>query len=204
MLCGVDEAGRGPILGPLVMAAVYASKEDVPVGVRDSKQLSAARREELYKQIVKLPHEIVVVSAAEVDVAVEQGRLNWLEADHTVALIKALGAKKAVLDCPSRNLQAYAEYVRERVSGVDVHAQFKADEEFVVVAAASILAKVTRDRLVAALRLEAGFDFGSGYLTDPKTKEFLEEHFDEAFVGWRRSWRPYKARVARNQQRRLL
>ena len=203
-MCGVDEAGRGPIIGPLVMAAVAVSDDSqIPVGVADSKTLSPARREELYEQIILLPHEVAVVSAGEVDVAVEQGGLNWLEADHTVQLLLALNPETAVLDCPSRNLQAYAEYVRERVPGVEVHAQFKADEEHLCVAAASIVAKVVRDRLVAELREVAGFDFGSGYLTDPKTQAFLHEHFDKGFVGWRRSWKPYKKRVADVAQKRL-
>lgn len=204
MMCGVDEAGRGPIIGPLVMAAVAISDDSqVPVGVADSKTLSPARREELYEQIILLPHEVAIVSAAEVDVAVEQGGLNWLEADHTVQLLSALQPAEAVLDCPSRNLQAYAEYVRERVPSVEVHAQFKADEEHLCAAAASIVAKVVRDRLVAELREVAGVDFGSGYLTDPKTQAFLHERFDKDFVGWRRSWKPYKKRVMDVTQKRL-
>ena len=63
---------------------------------------------------------------------------------------------------------------------------------------------VTRDRLVQELYAEAGFDFGSGYLTDPKTIAFLEDGFDKNFSGWRTSWKPYKRRVADDEQERLF
>ena len=204
-VCGVDEAGRGPVIGPLVMAAVSVQEnQQIPAGVTDSKKLSAKKREALYQQLIQLPHKIVVIPAREVDKAVHQQGLNWLEADHTAQLLTQLAPDKAILDCPSRNLQAYAEYVRERTTNVSVHAQFKADEEHAVVAAASILAKVIRDQEVARLREQAGFDFGSGYLTDPKTQVFLHEHFNKDFVGWRRSWKPYKQRLAQENQQKLL
>lgn len=204
MKCGIDEAGRGPVIGPLVMAAVAVEDDSqIPAGVADSKTLSKSRREELYEQIILLPHKITVVPAAEVDEAVFEHNLNWLEADHSAQLIRALSCKKAILDCPSRNIPAYAEYVSSRAPGVEVHAQFRADSEHRVVAAASILAKVVRDREASRLHEVAGFDFGSGYLTDPKTQLFLNKHFDPSFVGWRKSWKPYKVRFAKSEQQTL-
>ncbi len=204
MYCGIDEAGRGPLIGPLVMAAVLACDADIPAGVRDSKLLSKARREELYEQLLLLPHVIHIVSAQEVDEAVFQNDLNWLEARHTAQIINKLAPKRAVLDCPSRNIPVYQSFVAQRCPGVEVHAQFKADVDFPVVAAASILAKVVRDRVIDDLQKQAGFDFGSGYLTDPKTQEFLTHHFDKYFIGFRKSWKPYNKRVAQDEQNTLF
>lgn len=204
-VAGVDEAGRGPILGPLVMAAVVISSDDeLPRGVSDSKKLTPQKREELYEQLITLKHAVRIVEPPEIDAAVANNNLNWLEAEHTASLVNQLQPQQAIIDCPSRNLQAYAEFLRERCPEVTIHAQFKADQEHPVVAAASIIAKVTRDRLVEALAKKAGFDFGSGYLTDPKTQAFLNDHFDKSFVGWRKSWKPYKRRVAQDSQQRLL
>lgn len=204
MYCGIDEAGRGPIIGPMVMAAIHASDKDIPAGVKDSKVLTKQQREAFYEQLTGLNHSIRTVSVKQIDAAVANNNLNWLEAEQTCAMINELQPKKAIIDCPSRNLNAYAEFIRERCPGVDIHVQFKADTQHPVVAAASILAKVTRDRLTKALTKKAGFDFGSGYLTDPKTQEYLHKHFDKDFEGWRKSWKPYKKKVFEQDQKQLF
>lgn len=204
MYCGVDEAGRGPIVGPMVMAAVYASNEDIPDGVKDSKLLSPEKREMLYEQLKELPHSIRIVDVGQIDAAVANNNLNWLEAEHTAAMINELQPKKAIIDCPSRNLQAYKEFIENRCSDTEIHVQFKADAEHPVVAAASILAKVMRDRIVKELHKVANFDFGSGYLTDPKTQDFMNNHFDKDFEGYRKSWKPYQRLVRDQQQKRLF
>ncbi|MFT4250707.1 MAG: ribonuclease HII [Candidatus Woesearchaeota archaeon] len=196
---------KGPLIGPLVMVAFAVDESiKIPSGVKDSKELSAKQREAFYEELIKLPHAIRVVDPSEIDAAVAHNNLNWLEAEHTASLINELQPTRAVVDCPSRNLQAYAEFLRERCPGVEVHVQFKADQEHPVVAAASIIAKVVRDRLVKELHELAGFDFGSGYLTDPKTQDFLNNHFDKDFSGYRKSWKPYKKRVSDSEQNKLF
>jgi ribonuclease HII len=204
MYCGVDEAGRGPILGPMIMAAVHAKNSEIPVGVKDSKLLSPEKREMFYEQLKELPHSIRIVDVGQIDAAVKENNLNWLEAEHTAVMINELQPKKAIIDCPSRNLQAYKEFIEQRCPGVDIHVQFKADMEHPVVAAASILAKVMRDRIVKELHKAAEFDFGSGYLTDPKTQDFMQNYFDKDFAGYRKSWKPYQKLVQDLGQKKLF
>lgn len=203
MIAGVDEAGRGPVVGSMVMALVAVKKEsDLPEGLKDSKLLTAKRREELFEEIVKLPHALRICPPKEIDEWVNQGKLNYLEAEKTIELINEIKPKKCIIDCPSRNLEAYKSYIEQKTNA-EIHVQFKADVEHPVVAAASILAKVTRDRIIDEIKQECGIDFGSGYLTDPKTQAMMK-NFDPTFAHYRKSWRPYKDLVKQSQQKTLF
>ncbi len=204
MICGVDEAGRGPIIGPMVVAAVAVENHSqLPKGLKDSKLLTREKREELFERIARLPHAVRIVPPKEIDEWVFQGRLNWLEAKHMIALLSELGATEAIIDCPSRDREGFAAHIASAVPGCEVRAMFKADQKYKVVSAASIIAKVTRDRLIDAIKRDLGVEFGSGYLTDPRTQSFLDD-FDADFPHFRRSWQPYKDRVAGKQQRVLF
>ena len=120
IICGVEEAGRGPVIGPLVMAAVCIDKKDeeklANVGVKDSKLLTPRKREQLFdivKEIAK-SYKIVKVSASEVDDVLmgEDLNLNSLEAMKSAELIDALKQDQAILDCPSNNIHAYVKFVK--------------------------------------------------------------------------------------------
>lgn len=182
------------------MAAVKANNDDLPAGVTDSKLLTPTRREELYEELIKLEYAVRIISVAEIDIAVAKKGLNWLEADKTAELINELGGGHVIVDCPSRNLDAYREYLQERCPGAEISVQFKADLEHPVVGAASIIAKVLRDRAIQELCAEVRTDFGSGYLTDPKTQLFLKT----MPLDWphaRKSWKTHEAlRVSREQK----
>lgn len=200
MRAGVDEAGRGPVLGPMVMAAYMGS---VPEGVTDSKLLSKEKREEFYEVLIKQPHCIRICKPEEIDEWVNQGKLNYLEAEKTAEMLNELKPEIAFIDCPAKNMEAYKAYIAERAQGIKLHVQFKADLEHPEAAAASIIAKVTRDRIIEDIKKEVGFDFGSGYLTDPKTQAYLKViPLDSVHI--RKSWSTYKELVKKKEQQTLF
>jgi len=181
-ILGVDEAGRGPVLGPMVICGALIHEEDVEVllefGVRDSKLLTPHRREELYDELVRAlrSYRLVEVWPREIDEAVGSGGLNRLEARIAADLIRELRPDVAILDAPGRYPRSYAFEVKRRLEGIEVEivSENKADVNYPVVSAASILAKVHRDRIIERLKEEYG-DFGSGYAGDERTIRFLRE-----------------------------
>jgi len=196
----------GPAVGPLVMAGVIYDKKLENLGIKDSKLLTKDKRDELYDKIIEFAeHKILVVDPAEIDKAVmsDSYNLNFLEADTSIKIIKALKSESAIIDCPSTNVPAYTKYLQDDLEGVNLVVEHKADMNHMVVGAASILAKVTRDRLIEVLKKESGVDFGSGYPSDPKTKEFLRNHTEEHLKFIRKSWAPYKKVVIERNQTTL-
>ena len=214
LVLGIDEAGRGPIIGPLVMAGVVvdekAAKRLKRLGVRDSKLLTAKKREELFGKIIDIAdsHQTIIVSPQEIDKAVgsqlKELNLNWLEADKTAELIDSLNPQKAIVDSPSRNLKAYADYIKRKIkTKPELICEHKADENYVECAAASIIAKVTRDRVIEKIKEDIGIDIGSGYLTDPATQKFMESGFEKHSEIFRKSWIPYKLMLTKKTQKTL-
>ncbi|NJL44340.1 MAG: ribonuclease HII [Nitrosarchaeum sp.] len=203
---GIDEAGRGPVMGPLVMAAVaLTSTEEKNLkkqGVRDSKLLTPEERERLFTLITPHPHAIISVSPADIDAAVISSttNLNWLEADTASQLIQELAQRctiqKIIIDSPTRNTDAFRDYVQRKLGDTPytLICKNKADFLHPVVGAASILAKVTRDREITKLHAKAGIAFGSGYLTDPLTQEALRMHHKSKKLRGilRESWAPVR------------
>jgi len=205
LVAGVDDAGRGPIIGPLVIAGVLMNEEGLPklvtLGVRDSKILSPRRREKLAEEVKRLAvqYHVIMLSPEEIDRVVETGRrlhkLNWLEAQTMAKVIIALKPDLAYVDAsdvlPDRFKNQIAECLPFEVQIVSEH---KADTKYPVVSAASIIAKVERDRSISKLKEKYG-DMGSGYATDPKTIAFLE-NWVKKFGSYpdfvRKSWKPAK------------
>ena len=185
LIAGVDEAGRGCLLGPLVVAGVAVSRAGVKklkeLGVKDSKNLSAKQRESLYPEIVKVADTVSWASIApeEIDAVVFRGKklrkLNYLEAVYFAKVIDRLGAQKVTVDAsdviPKRFGKDISGNLEARCRVIAFH---KADRDFPVVSAASIIAKVERDRQVELLRESHG-DFGSGYHSDPATRSFFSD-----------------------------
>jgi ribonuclease HII len=188
MIAGIDEAGRGPVIGPMVMAIVAINKCDEKflkeIGVKDSKLLSPNKREELYKIIKsKFENKIIIVKPVEIDKNVldEESSLNVLEAKTTAKLINSLifDFEKVYVDLPSKNKNQYVYEIEKRLkSKVDIIAEFKADVNYLCVSAASILAKVTRDREIEKIKQKLNIDIGSGYPSDPQTIDCLDKNFD--------------------------
>ncbi len=202
---GVDDAGRGAIIGPLVIAGVLINEQDMPklekLGVKDSKLLSPSRREQLAEEIKKLAlkYHIAKLAPAEIDKVVETGRklhrLNRLEAQTMAKVIAALKPDVAYVDASDVLADRFKSHIEESLQlKVQIVSEHKADAKYPVVSAASIIAKVERDRAIAELQERHG-NMGCGYPTDPKTIEFLESWIQKfgsypEFV--RKSWKPAK------------
>jgi ribonuclease HII len=185
---GIDEAGRGCVLGALVVGA-FVSEAPAEVlraaGADDSKRLSAKRREQARARLAALGAEGVRVIPA---TAIDAGNLNELEEEAIVSLVVETRPDHVVLDArgPVSGLgRAVARLsARWRVHGLDpaVTIAPKADATHPVCGAASIVAKTTRDALLAALDARHG-PFGSGYPSDPTTRAWL--------VAWARTGQPW-------------
>lgn len=216
IIVGLDEAGRGPVLGPLVMVALAIKEEDQKklewMGVKDSKQLSSEAREELFERIRDVVHDfrIEVIEPDAIDLSLQSANtnLNWLEAETSARMVSELDPDVIILDCPSPNTAAYREFVLERLSEAvrkkaTLLAEHKADVNHIIVSAASVIAKVIRDRHVEHLIKEIGIDCGSGYMSDPKTQQFLEKYYDTFPHLFRRGWQSYKDVEEKKKQKRL-
>jgi len=179
-LGGVDEAGRGPVMGPMVIAGV-AVRDVTPLvdmGVKDSKALAPSTREKLFDRIVDVSEVVFIeLSADEIDERMSRMTLNVIETDAFAEIISALSARTFYVDAigPVESLsRELAGRTRK-----DVTARSKADAMFPVVGAASIVAKVLRDRAVVEISVELGADIGSGYPSDPATMDFLKGYVAE-------------------------
>lgn len=184
---GVDEAGKGPVLGPMVAAAVRADETNLPDGIDDSKRLTAAKRESIATQLRESPAVAVglgVVTTDEIDDP--ETDMNSLT---VAAQVRALGdvatdGDHALVDAGDVSESRFARRVEEGVVdtdggvAIDVTAEHGADEASRLVGAASIIAKVERDSRIAALNEEYNGDIGSGYPSDPTTREFLADYVD--------------------------
>jgi ribonuclease HII len=181
-IVGIDEAGRGPVIGPLVIAGVVIepSQEEALIewGVRDSKDLTSRRRELLDRQIRQLAKQVEVleVSAQDIDKQRRLKRsLNVLEADWMAQVLNRLTWQTAYVDASDVNAERYGRMIATQLKTPrKIISEHKADSMYPVVAAASIIAKVQRDRRIQEFHRSYG-DFGSGYPNDPKTKRFLVE-----------------------------
>ena len=204
-LGGVDEAGKGCLLGPLVVAGVSASssasKEMAGIGVKDSKRLSPRQRESLYPEILKLSEHVhwASIPPREIDAVVTRGKrlrkLNYLEAMYFAKVIDRLGARTVTVDAADVIPQRFRNDIAGNLKvPCEVLAFHKADRDYPIVSAASIVAKVKRDRAVDVLRRAHG-DFGSGYPSDPTTRSFFTERIRRgeplpAYV--RKSWKTWR------------
>lgn len=218
LIAGVDDAGRGSVIGPLVIAGVLMSKEDLSkltkLGVKDSKLLSPRRREMLAVKIkrLSLKHTVIKLSPKEIDKVVQTGRklhrLNRLEAQTMAKVIDFLKPEIAYVDASDVLEERFKQHILECLNfKVEIVSEHRADKKYPIVSAASIIAKVERDKEIANLKEKYG-DFGCGYPTDPKTIAFLQQclkNFQEYPDFIRKSWKPAKkAKNERNSRQTKL
>lgn len=226
-IAGIDEAGRGPVLGPLVVAAVRVPEASVVegLGLRDSKALTAGQRAEL-AGVVRDRADVEVTSVAPdvIDRYRRQRTLNDLEVDLFGDLVARLAPVRAYVDAADVDPERFRRRVLARARGpgtmdvgpaptgpavrpdIEVVAEHGADVRYPVVSAASIVAKVERDQRVAEIGEELGADVGSGYPSDPVTTAFVESWFDEHGdlpPHTRRSWVSARRMLARAGQANL-
>lgn len=195
-ILGIDEAGRGSVLGPLVIAGVVIPQKMESVidnmGVKDSKRLTPKRREVLSRKLKKMfDWDVVIYSAQDIDNMRAQGiNLNEIERRGMQELILKLDCDKAIVDAVDVKPERFQDKLRN-ATGKDVKAEHKADDKYLEVGAASIIAKHTRDEAVAELNKKYDHmgGVGSGYPSDPTTKEFLSNYTYNQMPDFvRKSW----------------
>ncbi|MFH1325577.1 MAG: ribonuclease HII [archaeon] len=216
---GIDDAGRGPVIGPMVLAGCLidekTEKEFKRLGVKDSKQLTEKRREFLAEVIREKAEtfEVIIIHPEEIDEKNLDGvKLNEVEAFACARIINKInkGFKKinVLVDCPSVNREKWQDFLKmqiENLSNLDVSCEHKADINHVSVSAASILAKSTREEEMKMLKEKYGNEIGSGYSSDPLTAKFLASnikkyHKDGIF---RKSWATWKNAKSGLSQKKL-
>lgn len=217
---GVDEAGRGAVIGPMVVAGVSFRERDIllleEIGVKDSKQLTRKERSAKYGRIVEIAKSICisVVKSDEIDESVSSKRLNHLEALTMAQVIDNINADAIFVDCCDVNQEKFRAnilgYSRRRyrvTSGkLEIFSIHHADSLHLAVSAASIVAKVIRDEEICNIR-KMHQDIGSGYPSDKQTARFIESWIEMVGVPppfARNSWSPVKKLLNERQQRKLM
>ncbi len=205
---GIDEAGRGAVIGPLVMAGVECTEEVIEklknLNVRDSKQLTPSQRLNLYDKINELAKAIYIEIAfpPEIDRWVYNKNLNKLEEHMAIKIIKKSKASVVIIDSFSANALSIASRLQQIFKDKKILVEHKADEKYVIVGAASIIAKVTRDWHISKLDKE----IGSGYPSDPRTREFLHKHLKDKdmYRHIRHSWETIEKMKKKGNQKTLF
>ena len=208
LLIGIDDAGRGPLIGPMILGGVVIKKEDEKnlkeIGAKDSKLLAHKERMRL-SEIIKsqvIDYKLVLATPEEIDDAIFSGlNLNTLEAMKMAEIINYLNTSKepikVIVDCPSINIETWQKKLISFIknpSNLTISCEHKADFNHPVVSAASILAKVVREEEVEKIKAKYG-NIGSGYPSDPYMQKFLKENGKSlADSGiFRKSWATWKA-----------
>jgi ribonuclease HII len=217
---GVDDAGRGPVIGPMIIAGCLidldTEKELEKLGVKDSKQLTQKRREFLEKIIKEKSISFAVRKIYPDDIEgfnVDGVKLNEVEGIHFAQIIDELNDKvskiKTILDCPSISIEKWKDFMRSKIntlSNLDLCCEHKADQNHICVGAASILAKCEREREMGKLKEKYGNEIGSGYCSDPKTKIFLEKFavkYQDHGI-FRKTWITWQNAVGSKNQKTLF
>jgi len=197
-ILGIDEAGRGPVIGPLVVAGIVVPEKKTIIlermGIKDSKRLTPNRRKVLSRKLRStFEHETVVITAADIDNLRAKGvNLNKIEKIAIVKVIEKLDCDCVLIDSLDIKPERLEKEIEDIFLNIKVKAEHKADDKYLQVAAASIIAKFERDKLIDVIRKEYRKigDVGSGYPSDPKTKKFLENFtYDEMPDIVRKSWK---------------
>lgn len=177
-IAGLDESGRGPVIGPLVICCAYCKREREKdlnkLAKKDSKQLTHNQRKEKFAELKKFcEFKWIEVSAADLNDLMEKMSLNDIEAQVMAGLALKLKNADVMIDMPDR----YSWTFRKRMQKFGFErfeAEHKADEKYPIVAAASICAKLLRDEKIEKIKQQIGVDFGSGYPGDEKTRTALK------------------------------
>lgn len=219
LVLGIDDAGRGPVIGPMILAGCLveeeAAKEFKKMGVKDSKQLTDKRREFLAEIIRKkaISFETVIIHPNEIDGKNSHGtNLNDVEAIACAEIInkinKGFKGIKVIIDCPSVSIEKWKNFLKTKIddlSNLEIVCEHKADKNYVEVSAASILAKSAREKEMDILKEKYGEEMGSGYASDPNTCRFLEKYakkHQESGI-FRQTWETWKKACANLDQKKL-
>lgn len=234
---GIDEAGKGPVLGSMFIGCSIISLEkgldDInsyqemlkEMGVKDSKKLTPKKRKELYfklKEVMDIKYGQLTPALIDSNNA-KGGKLNELEIDTIVQILESEKPDLVIIDALTSRPDTFAENILRKLSfEPKIISENKADDKYEIVGAASIIAKELREQELEQIKLNVynilhpqspkteldsllDSPVGSGYPADPKTKKFLQEHFQNKefdFI-FRKSWETYKNLVKKEFNRRL-
>ena len=196
---GIDEAGRGPVIGPLVVCSVAIPNKDVGLlvekGVKDSKDLSAGKRQQIKDWFLKnceargWQFSLIHCQPERIDNAVLRKGLNILETELFAESINDLEFESGavvniICDACDVDEQRFSRRVSQLIDRwpwkqSTISSYHKADENYPIVSMASILAKQARDAAVRAIELDIGFPIGSGYPSDKKTIDAVRKMIDK-------------------------
>jgi ribonuclease H2 subunit A len=212
---GIDEAGRGSVLGPMIYGAAYwhpSVEESIPKDFNDSKQLTEDKRATLLKKILHdtptIGFAVRVLQASEISrnmLRPNPYNLNQMSHDAAIEMIRQLLKAGVKVDTcfidTVGNPQSYKRRLEGEFPGLSFVVESKADAKYPTCSAASVVAKNVRDRMTASWKfseegLDATTQFGSGYPSDPTCKKWMEDHLKCQVFGYpdvvRFSWGPAK------------
>ena len=211
-ILGIDEAGRGPVIGSMFIGGFMAEEEDLSqleeLGVKDSKKLSDSRRDRMDEVLEDIGEVFLKeVTASQIDELREVMSLNEIELQSFAEVVEKADPDKVYLDLPEPDAERFVRKVKKelppRFEDVEFVAEHGADDEYDIVSAASIAAKSARERHVKDLKEKYGYDFKSGYPHDKPTIEFLERYVEkngELPPETRKSWSTAERILKENQQ----
>lgn len=185
---GIDEAGRGPVIGSMFIGGFMVDEEELDkvedLGVKDSKKLSDKKRERLAKELRNKGETFLEeIEGSEIDELREVMSLNEIEIQGFCNVIERSDADKIFVDLPEPNGERFINKMKRelptRFRERDFVAEHGADDTYPVVSAASIIAKSARENHVEKLHSKYGYDFKSGYPHDKPTINFLEKYVEE-------------------------
>jgi ribonuclease HII len=169
----------------MVLAGISIDSKDAKklkaIGVKDSKKLSPKKREELYKELEKIAKDVVIVkvSACKISSLKAKGiNLDKIEAMKVADIISMINAEKVYVDSIEQNCEKFEKMIKDflpKEKNVKLVVKNYLDESIPVVSAASIVAKVERDKEIEKIKKEVNFDFGVGYAHDERTRVFIEK-----------------------------
>lgn len=213
LIAGIDEAGRGPVIGPMVMSIVVIdskySEKLKKIGVKDSKLLSKEDREKLYLEIKKIANEIhtIKINANEIDKKRLKYSLNEIEAKISIDLINKLktDVKKIYIDCPQLSTEKYKEKIYAYLENhYELIVENKADFTYPIVSAASIIAKVERDFELNKIEKKYNLKLGCGYPHDKDTLNAINK-LEKVYPNFiRKSWQTYIDLKNKEKQKTLF
>lgn len=190
LILGIDEAGKGPVIGPLIIAGCLIDEKDEyklrEIGARDSKELTPRQRERMFEKIKNLclDHFIVEITPKQLNAEMGILNLNQIELARVAKIVNHFSDKKpkVIIDSFEANTEKFAQKLRTLLNdkSLEIVSENRADKNYVTVSAASIIAKVTRDGKIKELHKKYG-DFGSGYPADPRTIDFLNKLDEKEF-----------------------
>jgi ribonuclease HII len=213
-LGGIDEAGRGSVVGPLVIAGISFNSKNINalknMAITDSKKTLPWKRKEIFEEILKLCESIFIckINCSTIDKFVKLNGLNKLESKFMTIVADNLIANKIIVDSCDVNPSRFQQEIKKNLTNknISIYSYHKADLDNIIVSCASIIAKVTRDNEIAKIKETLGKDIGSGYPSDPKTKTFIKNEIEiensKKYI--RFSWKPIKQIINKNLQTTLF